>query len=314
MAVTTRTQITDAQTEYFNARLLMRAKAYLAFNSIGQEKPIPMNSSNQVRFRRYGVMAAVTTNLAEATAESPDRTAVQLSITDVTGNIIRRGNAVAITDVLAYQAAEDVIKESQDVCVGQNAGESIDIYYRNVIDAGTTVVYSNGTTRLGINTVIDGDDIRRTVRTLELNNARKITQVINASTGVGTVPVRPCYVAVCSPRTAFTLRQLTGWQGVETYAAQMGIEGLMDGEIGQVDGVRFVQTTQARSYDAGGAAGSGILTSGTPAVADVYETLVFGQEAYGRCPLKGKGLVGIYGEELQPRSPHQTRLEVSSDV
>ena len=77
MAVTTRTQITDAQTEYFNARLLMRAKAYLAFNSIGQEKPIPMNSSNQVRFRRYGVMAAITSNLAEATAESPDRAAIQ---------------------------------------------------------------------------------------------------------------------------------------------------------------------------------------------------------------------------------------------
>ena len=265
MAVTTRTQITDAQTEYFNARLLMRAKAYLAFDKIGQEKPIPMHSSNQVRFRRYGVLAVTTTNLSEPTTESPDRAAVQLSVTDVTGNMIKRGNGVAITDVVAYQAAEDVIKEAQDVCVGQNAGESIDTYYRNVVDAGSVVAYSNGTARASVNTAIDSDDLRRVTRTLELANAHKITKVINASTVVGTVPVRPCFVGVVSPRVAFTLRQLGAgtWIPVETYASQVGIEGLMEGEIGSAEGIRFVQTTQARAYaDAGGAAGTAGTSGG----------------------------------------------------
>lgn len=294
MAVSTLTQVTPAQTEYFNARLLLRAKPYLVFNSIGVEKPIPMNNSNQVRFRRYGALAVVTTNLSEPTTESPDRSAVQLSITDVTGTLIKRGNGVAVTDVTTYESAEDVVKEAQDVCVGQNAGESVDVYYRNVVDAGTTVVYSNGAARTEVNTVIDADDIRRTRRTLELNNARKITRVINAVTGVGTVPIRPSYVAVINPRTLFTLEQLTGWHSVETYAGHVGLEGLMEGEVGELHGIRFVQTTQARAYaDGGGAVGSGILST-TGVNADVYETLVFGQEAYGRCPLKGKGLVNIF--------------------
>lgn len=295
MAVTTKTQVADAQTEFFNARLLMRARPYQSFDKIGLERPVPMNSSTQVRFRRYGNLAITTTNLSEPTAESPDRAAVQLSTTDVTGTIIKRGNGVALTDQVLDTSAEDVKIEATDI-IAQNAGESIDVYYRNVVDAGTSVIYGNDASRAAVNTAIDGDDIRRAVRTLENNNARKVTSIINATTGIGTVPIRPCFIAICHPFTAHTLRQLSGWRHASEYASQVGIEGLMDGEIGQLDGIRFVMTTQARAYaDAGGSPPSGILSTGGTQ-ADVYETLVFGMDSYGRCPLKGAGLQNIMKE------------------
>lgn len=292
MAVTTTTQITPAQTEFFNKVLLLRAKPYLSFDKIGLLRPLPLNTSNQVRFRRFGALAVTTTDLAQPTTESPDRAAVQLSITDVTGTIIKRGNGIALTDIAEDTSAENVVLEATDVN-GQNAGESVDIYYRNAVDAGTTVVYSNGTTRAGLSTVLDSDDINRTVRTLEIANARKVTKIINASTGVGTTPIRPAFIAVCHPRIAFTLRQLTGWVHASAYANQVGIEGLMDGEIGELNGIRFVMSTQSRIRPDAGAAGAGVVSTGG-VVADVFETLVFGEDAYGRCPLSGKGLVTIF--------------------
>lgn len=294
MAVTTKTQVSDAQTEFFNAELLLRARPYLTFDKLGQLRPIPLGTSTQVRFRRYGVMAVTTTNLSEPTTESPDRAAVQLSITDVTGTIIKRGNGIALTDQVLDTSAENVRQEAQSIN-GQNAGESVDVYYRNVIDAGTSVIYANGAARTDLSSAIDGDDVRRAVRTLERNNARKHTTIIKASTGVGTVPIRPAFVAVCHPDVAHTLRQLTGWRHASEYAQQVGIDGLMDGEIGELHGVRFVMSTQARIYTDAGAAASGLASTGGT-VADVYETLVFGQDSYGRCPLKGKGLVTIIKE------------------
>ena len=137
--------------------------------------------------------------------------------------------------------------------------------------------------------MIDADDLDRVIRSLEENDAMMVTKIIAAGGGVDTSPISPGYIAVVHPHVLFTLRNLgTEWIPVYKYANQMKT---IAGEVGAYKQIRFVMTTQSRIRTGAGAAGSGIKVTST--LADVYETLIFGQEAYGICPLKGRGLESI---------------------
>ena len=56
-------------------------------------------------------------------------------------------------------------------------------------------------------------------------------------------------------------------------------EAMFNNEIGKIAGVRFVETTEAKIFDA---AGTGSI--------DIYSTLVLGKDAYGTTNIEGGGL------------------------
>ena len=284
MATTTKTQITDGQRDYFNRTLLMRASPHLTFDKFGQLRPIPLNISTLVRFRRYDALAVNTTALTEGTTPAEK----QLAVTDVTAVLSQYGDFVVLSDLVMGTSIEQAMTEGVEV-VGHQAGRSVDLIYRNILDAGSNVFYSNGASRSAVNSVIDVDDLDRVIRSLEENDAMMVTKIIAAGGGVDTSPISPGYIAVVHPHVLFTLRNLgSEWIPVYKYANQMKT---IAGEVGAYKQIRFVMTTQSRIRTGAGAAGSGIKT--TSGAADVYETLVFGQEAYGICPLKGRGLESI---------------------
>lgn len=78
------------------------------------------------------------------------------------------------------------------------------------------------------------------------------------------------------------IRDMEGFIPVEKYASGSGMEG----EIGSVEGVRYLTTTMMTPFeDAGGTPLSGtdvVSTSGS--VADVYPVFIFGKDAFGVTP------------------------------
>ena len=124
------------------------------------------------------------------------------------------------------------------------------------------------------------------IRTLERNDARKITEQLDASTGQSTSPIRASYVAICHTDLRQDLEQVPGYVPVEKYADQSDI---LDGEMGSARGIRFIGTTQATPFkDAGDTQNVGTQVSTGNSKSDVYPIIIMAQDAFGCATLGGK--------------------------
>ena len=166
--------------------------------------------------------------------------------------------------------------------LGQQAGNSFDKLTRAVLIATTTIQYANiATAENEIAAVykLTNAEIKEAVRTLQGKNAQKMTSMIDPSSGFNTMPIPECYVAIISEDTLFDLKDDSHFTPVEKYASK---EGLMEGEVGCMDEVRFVMTTNAYVSSGAGSEGN-----------DVHYTLILAMDAYGITRISGKALENI---------------------
>ena len=285
MATTTTTQVAAAVTEFYDKTMLVRALPFIAHDKWGQRRPLPTGNSKTIKFRKYNALTPITVPLSEGVA--PASTA--LSITDITASIQQYGAYVEITDMVSLVNVEPVLTEAAEV-LGEQSGQSLDQIYRDVLVAGTTVQYANAVAnRAAVVDNVATADLDKIIRTLQNNNARMHSSIIKAGTGIGTVPVRPAYFAICHPDVLYTLDGLTGWFSVEKYASQGPV---LEGEVGAYKNIRFISSTFAKIYTGAGSA----TTTGkkyTGSNCDVYITLVFAKDAYGITELRKNGLKNI---------------------
>jgi len=270
---------------YYDRNLLERALPALLYGKFGQVRPIPKNSGTRINFRRYESLAAATTALTEGTTPAGS----QLTVTDIYATIQQYGDFVTLTDWLIETGLDPVLVEAGEI-LGEQAGLTIDTLDRDVLVAGTNVRYANGVAdRASVVAAISANDINQAIRTLEGADAKKIRQMIDGTTKVGTRPIRPAYIGITHVDCRYDLESLSGWIPVEEYASKGDV---MEEEIGSYKGVRFLATSNAKVWqDAGGTAGSMISTSGTNA--DVYCTLILAKDAYGVIPLNKKSIKNI---------------------
>lgn len=278
---TTTSEVSHAVNNYYDKRLLTRASPLLAHNMFGQIRDIPKNNTNVIKFRRYGTLSASTTALTEGVTPAGSA----LSVTDVTGTVQQYGDYVTVTDWLSMTTLDPVWTEAAEV-LGEQAGDSIDEIIRDVLVAGTGVRYADtgvdgntARTDVASDDVVAAADFKKIVRTLKGNDARKLTMRVNPDTGYATSPVDACYVGIVHPNTTYDLKGLTGWIPVQDYGSKAD---LMPGEVGSLDEIRFVETTNAKVFTSGGAGSI-----------DVYGTLVLAKEFYGVTRISGESLRNI---------------------
>ena len=87
--------------------------------------------------------------------------------------------------------------------------------------------------------------IQTAIRTLENNDAGKLKSKLKASVGIATEPIRESFIAICHPDLRQDIQALPGFVAVEKYSDQ---GDAIEGEIGGVEGVRFITTTQATPF------------------------------------------------------------------
>lgn len=274
---TTTTQVSTARTGYLIRELLERAYPFFIHSLFAQVKDLPRNSGVSVRFRKYGSLDAATTALTEGI--TPDAT--QLSVTDISATPLQYGAYTITTDYLKQTIEEDYDSENAAI-LGDQFGDTIDQLTRDVLAAGDTVQYassasSRGTVAAGMN--LNYAEVSEAQTTLEVANAKPITEVVSPSSGFNTTPVDASFVAFTHPRVIRNLRDsVAEWKPVETYAPNMS-DRIHPSERGAVGEVRFLSTTNAKIFSA---AGAGSI--------DVYTTIILGANAYG--------ITRIVGEEM----------------
>lgn len=187
---------------------------------------------------------------------------------------------VTLTDKLVFTTLDPVLAETAEL-LGTQYADTIDQLTRNILAAGTTIQYaSTATARNEVSSAmkITKAEVQEAVRTLKENIARKITSQVNPSTGFNTSPLPPCFIGIVHPRTTYDLKNIAGFVRVEEY----GQKAAMEGEVGTLDEVRFIETTNAKKF---ASAGAGSI--------DVYGTLIIGADAYGITRISGEAIKNI---------------------
>ena len=277
MANTTTTEVSSAVNNFFSRTMLKAATPLLVHTKWGQVKDIPKGNSEVIKFRRYSLLTANTTALSEGVTPS----GTQLAITDISGTVAQYGDYVTLTDFLQFTTLDPLLMETSEL-LGQQAANSLDQICRDVIIAGSTIQYASTASSRATVTAsmkITRDEIRQSVRTLQGNDARKITRMVNPSTGFNTSPINAAFIGIISENTLYDLKLVEGWTPVEEYASQGGV---MDGEVGKVDDVRFVMTTNAKIFTGEGAGSI-----------DVHGTLIMGADYYGITRISGEAMRNI---------------------
>ena len=279
-------------------KMLPIAKRLLTFAKFAQKETKPQKQGLEIRHRRYERFPIVDTPIAEGV--TPDFSS--LEHTTLMHTLKQYGSYVNTTDVQLAAAADPVLKIISERQATQ-AGETIDFLSYKVFRAGTQVKYvgTSATARSDVDFTIGGiaptvsdpsagtqtlAALQTAIRTLENNDAGKLKSKLKASVGIATEPIRESYVAICHPDLRQDIQALPGFVAVENYSDQ---GDAIEGEIGGVEGVRFITTTQATPFkDAGDTTGAGagaVSTSGSNN--DVYPVLIIGEDAIGCATLGG---------------------------
>lgn len=278
-------------------RMLKRALPLLVFEKFGQTFPMPTNSTQTAKFRRYFLTGATgsagngsgnfytplaTTPLVEGV--TPDGRS--LANQDYTVQLAQYGDFVTITDVVNDTHPDNILAVATDV-LGENAAETVETLRFNVLKAGTNVFYGNNVaSRSLVASKITLADQRRVTTALNRQNAKKITSVVASTPDFNTKSVEAGYVAVVHPDMETDIRDMVGFKPTADYGPH---QTPWEGEIGSVEQVRYIATTVAKPFEAAGVVvGSApTLRSNGGVNIDVYPVLYFGRDAFGIVPLKG---------------------------
>ena len=246
---------------FYDMTLLDEAQAALVHDQFAQKRPIPQNGGKTIEFRKFASLPKATTPLTEGV--TPD--GKSLNVTAVTATVAQYGDYITQSDVLELTSIDNTIVEATKI-LGRQAGLTLDTVTRNVLQSGTNVTYcpkSNGdevTSRTGLDT------------TCQLT-VKVVQQVVAKLKGQNAPTINGKYVAIIHPYVAYSLMRDPEWIDAHKYAQP---DNLFTGEIGEIAGVRFVETTEAKVYEGG-----------------VFGTLIMGANAYGVTEITGGGLQTI---------------------
>lgn len=289
--------ISPAVAAWSVVRMLKRAMPFLQLEKFGQTYPLPTNSTQTAKFRRYFLAGATgaagagnpaqnyfypvaTTPLIEGVTPAGNAIANQ----DYTANLSQYGDYVTITDVIEDTHTDDVLGAMTDI-LGEQAAITVETLRFNVLKAGVNVFYAAGVASRNLVVAPFGlNDQRKVTTALNRQNAKKITQVVASTADFGTKSVEASYMACVHPDLESDIRNMVGFKPVSDYGPHTSP---MESEIGSVEQVRYLGSTIIAPFaDAGGA--KGLMRSTTGTLADVYPVLYFGRDAFGIVPLKGK--------------------------
>ena len=266
--VTTDAGLSDEMKTYYSDYLIDNAQPKLVHDQFGQKHPIPQNKGKTIEFRKWDPLPKALTPLTEGV--TPDGR--KLSMDTVQATVNQYGDYVALSDILSMTAIDNTVVQATKL-LGAQSGTTLDTITREILMGGTNVQYAAGevTSRNALvggqatgNHYITVDAIRRAVRFLKTQNAEKIDNY---------------YVAIIHPDVAYDIKNDPLWENVKSYSDP---DDIYEGEIGKLEGVRFVETTEAKKFVGAGASGR-----------DVYATLVIADNAYGVTEITGGGLKHI---------------------
>ena len=280
-------------------KMLKHAMPIQVLGSFGTQKEQPLNKTDTVVFRRLQPFNATATEVPSITVAdfvtsegvTPDSNTI--SYTDVTVTL----RQYAILFKFSSKAAlmyEDNIPDDMSKSTGETMAEIAELVCYGQIRGGSSVIYANGSTRIGVTSKVSLNKLRQAARNLESNRASRVTSKIRPGKEFGTTSVEPAFLVFIHTDCESDVRDLSGFARIEDYGS--AVKPVHPREIGKVEQFRFITSPLFAPYLAsGGTPGStGMLDSTDSTTAlDVYPMIITAEDAWGHIGLKGHGHTSI---------------------
>ena len=256
--------LTPEMKTFYDMTLIDEAGPQLVHSQFGQKRPIPKNGGKTIEFRKFSPLEKAMQPLTEGVTPNGKN----LTVTTITATVKQYGDFITQSDMLELTSLDNTILEATKL-LGKQAGATLDSVVRNVLQSGTNVTYCPK--------VVDGVETEITSREDLTENCQLtvdvVMQVVAKLRAQNAPTINGKYVAIIHPYAAYDLMRDPEWVSAHKYADP---ETLFEGEIGEIAGVRFVQTTEAKIYEGG-----------------IFATLFLGADAYGITEVTGGGLQTI---------------------
>ncbi len=245
----------------------------LIHQEYGDVRTIPKNGGDTVEYTRVErlVPAASPVALTEGSAGNP-RTMVVTAITETPNQY---GEFIKLSDRSVKQGKPGFFKKCYEV-LANLGGETFDLVQRNGIIAGSKILYAGG--KAGTNEI---DNTCKASLAL-FRKGKKYLMALHNKGYEGEY-----MVALVHTDTACELENDPDWVEKVKFSDP---SRLMKGEIGIVDGIKYVKTSVGHVKASSGATTSisGVKSTNSTNV-DVYCSLLLGErEAYGVIGLEGE--------------------------
>ena len=257
---------------FYDMNLIDEAGANLIHDQFGQKRPIPASGGKTIEFRKFSPLPKATTPLTEGVTPNGN----QLEVSTVTATVNQYGDYIVQSDVLELTAVDNTILEAAKI-LGRQAGATLDTVVRNALHTGTNVTYCPKIGADGTETEVQSRSALDETAQLTVDVVNQVVAKLRAQ-NAPTIDGK--YVAIIHPYVAYDLMRDPEWIDAHKYAQA---QALYEGEVGEIGGVRFVQTTEAKIYTG----------AGCPAGLAVFGSLFFGDGAYGVTEIQGGGLQTI---------------------
>lgn len=213
-----------------NRHILTAAAPALVHQQFGQKVEVPKGRGKAVAWDKLSPLPKAKVPLVEGV--TPKGSAIH--VTRLTAVPEQFGDYISTTDEFDYFAADPSPKMLKlNETLANSAARTLDSLTADVLASGTNVQYPNG--KLSRSTLTDDDkitveEIRKAVRSLKGNNAPKINNR---------------YVAIIHTDIAHDLTADEEWRWPHQY---VDTKEIYEGEIGELYGVKFVETTEAKVF------------------------------------------------------------------
>lgn len=264
--------ITNENKIFYERALLKRLLPMLHAYNDAQKSTLPNHSGTTVNWRKFTALDTPTAPLTEGV--TPD--GKQLSVTTVTAEAKQYGDYVAISDLLAKAGIDKAMTEGALLC-GEQAALLVDTIVMSAMRSTTNIMFAGGktaTTITAADTLLSAD-VKKAVLKLKMKNARRFEDGY--------------YHAIISPEQAYSLMNEanSGWIDAAKYGS---IRKLLKGELGELHGVRFMESTNAHK--------STNELGGSTKIASA-DALIYGQDSYGVVDMEnGAGKPGIITKDF----------------
>lgn len=218
---------------FYKTSLLENARNEHYYAQFGQKQPLPKNEGKKIEWRKFDTFEKALTPLTEGV--TPDGRNINMS--KIEAEIHQYGDYTTVSDRLELEAVDPIITLTTEEH-GAQAGDTIDTLTRDVVMAGSNVIYG-GTNVTSRSALTNSDLLTPTL----IDKAMTFLKKMKAPT------INGDYIAIIHPSVAFDLRESQGWEDVHKYAQPAEI---YNGEIGKLHGVRFVESTEAKIYKGAG--------------------------------------------------------------
>lgn len=267
---------------FYDTALLENARANLIFNQFADKQGL---KGNKVEWRKFNTFDKALTPLTEGVTP----TGKKFGMSKMEATTTQHGDYTTISDRLELESYDDVIYGATEE-MGAAAGATYDTLTRNILVQATNVMYapkSDGTV-VGSLTNLD-------------NTCLMTPKVINKGATILKKALAPkisgSYVMLVHPSVSHDIRESAEWKEYHKYS---DVSPIFKGEIGEMHGVRFIESTECPV----------IKGAGSSRDKNYYISFMLGANAYGVLEPQGENMEMIIKQRGQIGGP----LELYSTI